>query len=119
MFSNLNARTIDSGNSVFSSRNYEWLRLVASHVIAFHNCHLYSAMSCSIPEFVRNLVAYMLMSPLLRNTGYALRIYKNAKTWEMATSESSSLNVNPIELFRELILLPLKQIYDDNGNFNF
>lgn len=109
---------------VFSSRNYEWLRLLASRVVAFHNCHLYCAASCSIPEFVRNIVAYLLTSPLLRHTRYAANICGDTRKWELATLETASLNVNPVELFRELVLIPLKDVCSglatlssNNGNF--
>lgn len=73
----------------FSSKNYEWLRVVASRLIAFHVCHLYSASACSIPEFVKNIVALMCASPLLKP--YMEKICSDEKLYALATGESESL----------------------------
>uniref|UniRef100_A0A915DGC7 Uncharacterized protein n=1 Tax=Ditylenchus dipsaci TaxID=166011 RepID=A0A915DGC7_9BILA len=117
-----NADTVDSGIVVgstgsqtslnsstnFSSRNYEWLRMVACRVISFHTCHLYCASTCSIPEFVRNLCSYMCASPLLRP--YTERIGSDDRLYQLATSEAASLEVDPVELFRLLVIQPLAQL---------
>uniref|UniRef100_A0A915DEL2 Uncharacterized protein n=1 Tax=Ditylenchus dipsaci TaxID=166011 RepID=A0A915DEL2_9BILA len=117
-----NADTVDSGIVVgstgsqtslnsstnFSSRNYEWLRMVACRVIAFHTCHLYCASTCSIPEFIRNICSYMCASPILRP--YTERICSDDRLYLLSTNEAASLEVDPVELFRLLVIQPLAQL---------
>lgn len=95
-------------NATLSSRNYEWLRAVASRVCAYHNCYLHCATSCSIPEFIRNLGSHMCRSVLLHP--YADAIAADESLSELLTSEATSLQLSPLELFRRLVVRPLSKV---------
>lgn len=113
----VNGDTVDSGiviesqsslNSTLSSKNYEWLRAVGVRIVAYHNCRLYHASTCVIPEFVLNIAAHMYNSPLLQS--YADLIRENKELIELLTSESFCFSIEPVELFRKLIIEPLKRV---------
>lgn len=84
--------TIDSGcvpdgATTWNSANYEWMRAVATRLVAFHICDIQSvsgsspiafdsescsmlpfqSSSCSIPEFVCNIGAWLCRSPILKS----------------------------------------------------
>ncbi|KAI1704211.1 ankyrin repeats (3 copies) domain-containing protein [Ditylenchus destructor] len=108
---NSNADTVDSGIVVGSttSRNHRGSQMsLTSGIVAFHVCHLYSAATCSIPEFVRNIVALMCASPLLKP--YMEKVCSDDRLYELATCESASLGIDPVELFRALVLRPLANL---------
>ncbi|KJH41889.1 ankyrin repeat protein [Dictyocaulus viviparus] len=71
-YSSKTSDTIDSGyvaddTKVWNSRNYEWMRAIASRLVAFHICNIQSSSSCLIPEFVCNLAAWLSRSPILKS----------------------------------------------------
>ncbi|KAI6188270.1 hypothetical protein M3Y98_00336700 [Aphelenchoides besseyi] len=112
-----NADTVDSGiamstsglsDSTLSSRNYEWLRGLAKRVVAYHECHLYAPNTCIIPEFVRNIATHLLSSPILRS--YANIVQNDSRLRELIRNDQSGLDMSPIELFRLLIVEPLKRL---------
>uniref|UniRef100_A0A7E4VTV5 ANK_REP_REGION domain-containing protein n=1 Tax=Panagrellus redivivus TaxID=6233 RepID=A0A7E4VTV5_PANRE len=113
----VNGDTVDSGivvgsqmslNSTLSSRNYEWLRVVANRIVAYHNCRLSSAATCTIPEFVRNIAAHMCISPLM--SSYADIIKENTDLYTLMTEEQASVAMEPTELFHKLITEPLARV---------
>lgn len=113
----VNGDTVDSGivvesqsslNSTLSSRNYEWLKAVGVKIVAYHNCRLYHAATCVIPEFVLNIASHMYNSPLLQS--YADLIRENKDLLDVLTSESLCFNIEPIQLFHKLIIEPLKRV---------
>ncbi|KAI6235274.1 hypothetical protein M3Y95_00034200 [Aphelenchoides besseyi] len=112
-----NADTVDSGiamstsglpDSTLSSRNYEWLRGLAKRVVAYHECHLYAPNTCIIPEFVRNIATHLLSSPILRS--YANIVQNDPQLRELIRNDQSGLDMSPVELFRLLIVEPLKRL---------
>lgn len=112
-----NGDTVDSGivipsqasaESTLSSKNYEWLKLIGKQICAWHECHLFNSHSCSIPEFVRNLASHLMAAPSLRE--YANIIHSDKKLKSLIHNESQSLLLSPVDLFRKLIIEPLRKI---------
>ncbi|VDM59616.1 unnamed protein product [Angiostrongylus costaricensis] len=71
-YSTKTSDTIDSGcvaddGTMWNSRNYEWMRAVAARLVAFHICNIQSSSSCSIPELVCNIGAWLSRSPILKS----------------------------------------------------
>lgn len=75
---------------------------------AYHECHLYAAHTCSIPEFIRNLASHFIVAPSLR--AYSNIAQSSKDLLELVHNETSALLCSPIELFQRLIADPLNQI---------
>jgi len=76
-------------------------------VAAFHKCHLYSSISCSIPEFVRSIAICLCHSPLTKDF-YSRHVLGDENLRQLILDDEASLGVEPLELFRLLVLRPLR-----------
>ncbi|XGW15012.1 hypothetical protein V3C99_000915 [Haemonchus contortus] len=104
--------TIDSGcvpdgGTTWNSANYEWMRAVAARLVAFHICDIQSSSSCSIPEFVCNLGAWLSRSPVLKS--YADILNKN-EDLESLLDVDKCLKHDALYVFRKAIAEPLLQL---------
>lgn len=114
---NSSGDTVDSGivaNSQsstehsLSSKNYEWLHNVANNVVAYHECRLYSAITCGIPELIKKLVSHFRASQVLR--GFNEIINESKELDLLCRDDSAVLHISPIQLFRRLIVEPLMEL---------
>lgn len=85
--------------------------MIGKAVCAYHECHLYAANTCSIPEFIRNLASHLIAAPSLR--AYSNIIHSNNELLNLIHNETPALLYSPVDLFRRLIVEPLHQI-DEN-----
>ncbi|VDN25776.1 unnamed protein product [Cylicostephanus goldi] len=92
---------------MYNSRNYEWMRAVAARLVAFHICNIQSSSSCSIPEFVCNIGAWLSRSPILKS--YADILNKNEEK-ESLLKLDECIKHNPLHVFRTSIAEPLLQL---------
>ncbi|KAK6053721.1 hypothetical protein COOONC_08775 [Cooperia oncophora] len=104
--------TIDSGcvpdgGTTWNSANYEWMRAVAARLVAFHICDIQSSSSCSIPEFVCNLGAWLSRSPILKS--YADILNKSEET-ESLLKVDECIKHDALHVFRKAIAEPLLQL---------
>ncbi|WKY01863.1 hypothetical protein Q1695_015685 [Nippostrongylus brasiliensis] len=104
--------TIDSGcvpdgGTTWNSANYEWMRAVATRLVAFHICDIQSSSSCSIPEFVCNLGAWMSRSPILKS--YA-NILNKSEEKESMLKLDECLKHDAFDVFQKTIAEPLLQL---------
>ncbi|KAI3415947.1 hypothetical protein GPALN_005508 [Globodera pallida] len=89
--------------------HHEWLHALAINVVAVHFAQLHNSLSCSVPEFIRSICAQMCSSVQLKLT-YGKMIRSDARLHQMATQERQSLDIEPYELFNELISRPLAKL---------
>ncbi|KAE9417289.1 hypothetical protein Angca_007587, partial [Angiostrongylus cantonensis] len=104
--------TIDSGcvaddGTMWNSKNYEWMRAVAARLVAFHICNIQSSSSCSIPELVCNLGAWLSRSPILKS--YTDILKKNKEKVELLNLEEC-IKHDALHVFRTAIADPLQQL---------
>ncbi|EYC21875.1 hypothetical protein Y032_0018g3578 [Ancylostoma ceylanicum] len=111
-YSSKTSDTIDSGcvpddGTMYNSRNYEWMRAVATRLVAFHICNIQSSSSCSIPEFVCNLGAWLSRSPILKS--YAEILTKNEEKESLLKLEEC-IKHDALHVFCTSIAEPLLQL---------
>ncbi|KAJ1357509.1 hypothetical protein KIN20_015676 [Parelaphostrongylus tenuis] len=104
--------TIDSGcvaddGTMWNSKNYEWMRAVAARLVAFHICNIQSSSSCSIPELVCNLGAWLSQSPILKS--YTDILHKNKEKAQLLNVEEC-IKHDALYVFRTAIADPLLQL---------
>ena len=112
-----NGDTVDSGitigsessvSSTLKSRNYEWFKAIASRIIAYHNSRIFSASTCMLPEFTKNIATHLYTSPLLNF--YSEILQEDGELLELLHSKDACVSVDPVELFRKIIINPLKRV---------
>uniref|UniRef100_A0A0K0F5L4 ANK_REP_REGION domain-containing protein n=1 Tax=Strongyloides venezuelensis TaxID=75913 RepID=A0A0K0F5L4_STRVS len=119
----INGDTVDSGIVLESnessmpcvnlnSRNYEWLRQISNRVVAYHNCRLYSATSCAIPEFICNLVSQFVQCNKFYPLAEFLSKPENSHYLTAVSNPIECCKYDPIELFSKAIGEPLCSMYD-------
>ncbi|KAK6745101.1 hypothetical protein RB195_011669 [Necator americanus] len=111
-YSSKTSDTIDSGcvpddGTMYNSRNYEWMRAIATRLVAFHICNIQSSSSCSIPEFVCNLGAWLSRSPILKS--YADILNKNEEKESLLKIEEC-VKHDALHVFCTSIAQPLLQL---------
>uniref|UniRef100_A0A0N5A5I7 ANK_REP_REGION domain-containing protein n=1 Tax=Parastrongyloides trichosuri TaxID=131310 RepID=A0A0N5A5I7_PARTI len=120
---NSNGDTVDSGIVLESndppiacinlnSRNYEWLRQISNRVVAYHNCRLYSASSCAIPEFICNIVAQLVQCNKFFPLTEFLIKPENSHYLTAVSNPMECCKYDPVELFNKAIGEPLNSMYD-------
>ncbi|KAL3119289.1 hypothetical protein niasHT_000233 [Heterodera trifolii] len=87
----------------------EWLHTLAKNVVAVHFARLHNSLSCSIPEFARSICAQMCSSVQLKFT-YGRMIRSDPRLHQLASHEAQSLDIEPFELFLELVCRPLAKL---------
>uniref|UniRef100_A0AC34Q306 Rolling pebbles n=1 Tax=Panagrolaimus sp. JU765 TaxID=591449 RepID=A0AC34Q306_9BILA len=113
----VNGDTVDSGitigsqsslHSTLSSRNYEWFKAIGSRIVAYHNCRLYSAISCMLPEFVKNIASHLYVSSILN--AYSEVVQQSNELMDLLLFGTHLLDIDPVDLCRKLICVPLSRI---------
>ncbi|CAD6188307.1 unnamed protein product [Caenorhabditis auriculariae] len=94
-------------NATLERQKNEWLRAVASRVVAWHICDVQNAASCSIPEFLCNLTAWLASSHVLQ--AYARAISKDQDLLKLARVEECEKR-DCRQVFARLIAQPLSRI---------
>lgn len=107
------AGAVGANGPIFQSRNYEWLRAVASRIVAYHCCRVESGPTCSVAEFVSNLGATLASAPMLR--AYAELLTNDPELQPLLTLEKCIVS-DPAAVFRRAICGPLHALKaPDNG----
>ncbi|CEF65382.1 Ankyrin repeat and Tetratricopeptide-like helical domain and Ankyrin repeat-containing domain and P-loop containing nucleoside triphosphate hydrolase domain-containing protein [Strongyloides ratti] len=110
----INGDTVDSGIVLesnessltcinLSSKYYEWLRQISNRVVAYHNCRLYSASSCAIPEFICNLVAQFVQCSKFYPLTEFLSKPENSNYLTAVSNPMECCKYDPVELFKKAI----------------